>query len=154
MAVQKEKPDAKVPIGPWLVIFGGLLALGLGYLGMRNLFTGLVLQPPPIVGEWKAYRTPWRLTFNEDKTMVSATAPSGADDSQAWTSAKGTYRVDFFGTLWITLADAKVYTAQLRPELPNQFDIVDTGTDVVTVFERVQRLPPMPADVLRGSAAH
>jgi len=153
MSMPKEKLEAKVPIGPWLFVFGFLLALGLGYLGMRNLFSGVVLQPPPIVGEWQAYRTPWRLTFNEDETLVNSTGPSGADETQAWASAPGTYRIDFFGTLWVKLNDGRVYTAALRPELPNQFDLVESATDVVTVFERVQRLPPVPADVLRGTLA-
>lgn len=148
MATPEEKPDSTVPIGPWLFIFGGLLAAGLGYLGMRNVISGAVLQPPPIVGEWQAYRSPWRLTFNEDKTVVSAATSSGADDSPAPPATPGTYRVDFFGTLWVNLNDGRTYTAGLRPELPNQFDLVESATDVVTVFERVLRLPqPIPENV-------
>ncbi len=146
MSMPKEKPKAKVAIGLWLVVFGGLLALGLGYLGMRNLFSGIVLQPPKIVGEWQAYRTPWRLTFNEDKTLVSSKEPAQAEESQTWASAPGTYSIDFFGTLWVKLNDGRVYTATLRPDWPNQFDLVEAATDVVTVFERVHRLPPMPGD--------
>jgi hypothetical protein len=146
MGMPKEKPEAKVAIGLWLVVFGGLLALGLGYLGMRNLFSGVVLQPPPIVGEWQAYRTPWRLTFEEDKTLVSSKGPAQTDASEPWTSAPGTYSIDFFGTLWVKLNDGRVYTAMLRPDWPNQFDLVESATDVVTVFERVHRLPPMPGD--------
>jgi hypothetical protein len=150
----KGTSQGAVAIGPWLVVFGGLLLLGLGALGMRNMFSGVVLQPPAILGEWQAYRAPWRLRFDEDKALVSSTGPSAADETRDWASTPGTYRIDFFGTLWVELKDGRKFTAALRPELPNQFDLVDTGTDVVTVFERVRHLPPLPGDLSKGAPAN
>jgi hypothetical protein len=155
MSTPEETPERKkgaspgrVAIGPWLVVFGGLLLVGLVFYGTRNLFTGVVITPPPIVGEWQAYRTPWRLTFDKEKTVVSATGPSEPDQSQPWVSTPGTYRIDYFGTLWVNLNDGRQYTATLRPELPNQFDLVESATDIVTVFERVLRVPqPIPGNI-------
>lgn len=144
MTTPREAPEQRVPIGPWLVVFGILLLLGLGYLGTRSLFSGIVLKPPPIIGEWQAYRIPWRLTFNPDNTLVTSTGPSKEDPSQPWTSGAGTYSIDFFGTLWVKLNDGRAYTATLRTDLPNQFDLVESGTDIVTVFERVHRIAPLP----------
>jgi hypothetical protein len=144
---KSETPRGNVPIGPWLVVFGILLALGLGFLGMRNLFSGVVLKPPPIVGEWQAYRTPWRIVFDPDKTLVSSKGPAQSDASQPWVASPGTYSIDFFGTLWVTLSDGRAFSATLRPDWPNQFDLVESATDIVTVFERVLRLPPLPDDL-------
>lgn len=142
MSKPKETPARGTPIGPWLVVLTILLLVGLIYLGTRNLFSGVILNPPQIVGEWQAYRTPWRMTFNADKTITNSTGTS--DNSQPWTTGPGTYSIDYFGTLWVTLDNGKVYTATLRPELPNQFDLIESATDVVTVFERVQRAPLVP----------
>lgn len=151
MSSGKETPEGKAPIGPWLFVFGVLLVLGLGYLGMRNLFSGVTLKPPPIVGEWQAYRSPWRFTFNPDKSVVSTTDASGADDPESKAPVSGTYSIDYFGTLWVKLDNGKVYTATLRSDLPHQFDVVDSATDVVTVFERVRRLPSFPDEVPKAS---
>ncbi len=141
-------PKPAVVMGPWLVVFGGLLLLGIGYLGMRSMFSGIELKPPPIVGEWQAYRTPWRLTIGPDKTLVSSTGPAQPDASQPSTSTRGTYSIDPFGTLWVKLDDGKAYTATLRADWPNQFDLVESATDIVTVFERVLRVPqPIPENV-------
>jgi hypothetical protein len=144
MSMPKEAPQRAKPIGALLFVLGALLVMAMGYLAVRNLASGLVLKPPPIVGEWQAYRTPWRLAFDPDKTVVSSTGPAEKDSSQPWTSRPGTYSIDYFGTLWVTLNNGQVYTATLRADLPNQFDLIDSNTDVVTVFERILRLPTMP----------
>jgi hypothetical protein len=149
----KEAPRRATPIGALLVVLGALLVMAMGYLAVRNLSSGLVLKPTPIVGEWQAYRTPWRLAFDLDKTVVSSTAPAHADATDPWASAPGTYQIDFFGTLWVTLDNGAAYTATLRAERPNQFDLIDSRTDVVTVFERVPRLPRIPERAPKDSRA-
>jgi hypothetical protein len=156
MSMLKETPPRAprraAPIGALLFSLGLLLIMGIGYLAVRNIATGLVLTPPSIAGEWQAYRKDWRLKFDQDKTVVSSTGharsnPTDPETTIPAASISGTYKIDFFGTLWVTLSNGQVYTSTLRPELPNQFDVIDAATDVVTVFERVRILPPMPDDL-------
>ncbi|MGH6934883.1 MAG: hypothetical protein ACRED2_01625, partial [Methylocella sp.] len=66
--------------------------------------------------------------------------------SQAWTSGPGTYSVDYFGTLWVTLNNGKVYSAALTEENPNRFDLIESETLVPTVFEKVRTTNPKPPD--------
>lgn len=146
MSKPEETPERGIPIGRLVVILGVLLFFGLIFLvGTRNLFSGLVLSTPPVVGEWQANQAPWRLAFNEDKTLASSTGPSRAEESQSWTSVPGTYSIDFFGTLWVTLNNGKMYTAALKVDMPNRFDLIDSETFAVTVFERAQPISPSPA---------
>jgi hypothetical protein len=144
MSTPKETPERGIPVGRMLIILSVLLVLGLGYLGARDLFGGIVLTTPPVAGEWQAHRKLWRITFKPDKTLVSSTSPSQSDASQQWTSGAGTYTVNFFGTLWVTLDNGKIYSAALKADMPNRFDLIEFGTEDVTVFERVQPIKPKP----------
>lgn len=136
MSMPKETPEKGVPIGRIVAVLFMILFAGLIYLGTRSIFGGVVLETPPIVGEWQAEQYPWRLTFNEDQSIVSSTGPSPSDESQAWTSVPGKYSVDYFGTLWINLDNGKAYTAPLKVEMPNRFDLIESETFAVTVFQR------------------
>jgi hypothetical protein len=146
MSLQKETPERGAPAGRFVIVLTVILIVGLIFLlSTRGLFNQLTLKPPAVAGEWQAYREPWRLAFSEDKSVVSSTGPSPEDESQAWTSVPGTYSVDFFGTLWIALDNGKAYSATLQPDMPNRFDLIDSGTEAVTVFERTTPANPPPA---------
>lgn len=138
MSMPKETPEKGVPIGRIVAVLFATLFAGLIYLGTRSLLSGVVLETPPVVGEWQAEQAPWRLTFNEDQTIISSTGPSQSDESQAWTSVPGKYSVDYFGTLWITLDNGKAYTASLKLDMPNRFDLVQSETFAVSVFQRIK----------------
>lgn len=142
-----EKPNG-VPVGRLIVIFGAVGLIGLVALGAKQMISAISIVKTPIVGEWRAANKPWRLVFLPDKTVVSSTGPSQANSSQAWTSAPGAYSVDYFGTLWVTLENGRRYTATLTPETPNRFDLVESESAGVTVFERAPAPKPNPSDLL------
>ena len=101
------------------------------------------LETIPLTGEWRAKDKPWRLEFRADKTVVSSKGASQPDAPQAWTSEPGTYKVDYFGTLWVKLKNGGIYSAVLAPPpgtmappSPNRFDLIESETESVTVFNR------------------
>ncbi|MBO0733672.1 MAG: hypothetical protein J2P49_05005 [Methylocapsa sp.] len=119
-----------------LSIFGGAVLI---LMGTRTLTERVKLSSVPIAGEWQASHKPWRIEFKPDNTIVSIAGPAAADPSA---KGKGTYKVDYFGTLWVTLDDGRTYKATLSPEMPNRFDLIEMTTENVTVFEKAQ--PPKP----------
>jgi len=135
-----------VPLGRILIILSLFGLPGLIYLGVRHLGSYVKIVDIPIVGEWQAPGKPWRIEFRPDKTLVSSTSPSQPSPSQAWTSGPGTYSVDYFGTLWVTLNNGKVYSAALTEENPNRFDLIESETLVPTVFEKVRTTNPKGPD--------
>jgi hypothetical protein len=135
-----------VALGRILIILTVFAIPGLVYLGTRRLGNYVKIVDIPIVGEWRAPAKPWRIVFRPDKTLVSFTSPSQPSASQAWTSGRGTYSVDYFGTLWVTLSNGKIYSAALAAENPNRFDLIESDTLVPTVFEKVPPSEPTPPD--------
>ncbi|HUB64741.1 MAG TPA: hypothetical protein VL996_09920 [Methylocella sp.] len=145
MSEPKKTPYQGIPVGRMLVILCVFGVLGLGLYGGRELIHMVKLTNFPITGEWQASGKPWRIEFRADKTLVSAQL----GDSQAPAPETGTYKVDYFGNLWVMLKSGRTYSAalapiagELTPPTPNRFDLIDTTTDNVTVFERV--LPEKP----------
>ncbi len=137
-----KKPRQGIPLERVLIalsLFGAVLLL---FFGGRTLTERVKLDSVSIAGEWQALRQPWHMELKPDKTIVSSTGPSQADASKPSTAGKGTYKVDFFGTLWVTLDNGKVFKAILNPEMPNRFDLVQMDTEGVTVFERVAQPNP------------
>jgi hypothetical protein len=135
-----------VPIGRILIILTVFAVPGLVYLGVRRLGNYVKIVDIPIVGEWQASSKPWRIVFRPDKTLVSSTSPSQPSASQAWSSGPGTYSVDYFGTLWVTLNNGKIYSAALAAENPTRFDLIESDTLVPTVFEKVPPPESTPSD--------
>ncbi len=138
----KKAPRQGIPVEKILVALGIFGFVGLVFLGVRTLTERVKLDSVPLAGEWQAIRNPWRIEFRPDNTVVSANGPSQPGAAQAQAVGKGSYKVDFFGTLWVTLDNGRVFTSVLVPQMPNRFDLIESATESVTVFERVS--PPKP----------
>ena len=54
--------------------------------------------------------------------------------------------MDYYGTLWVKLNNGKTYSAALKEESPDRFDLIESETLVPTVFEKVAPAKPMPPD--------
>ena len=147
MSSPTKRSDNGVPLGRILIILSVFAFPGLIYLGVRHLGGNVKIVDIPIVGEWQAPGRPWRIVFRPDMTLVTSTSPSQPSASQTWTSGPGTYKVDYYGTLWVKLKNGKVYSAALAEENPNRFDLIESETLVPTVFEKVappESKPPEP----------
>lgn len=143
----KKKPREGIPLERILImasIFGLVLLL---FYGIRTLTERVKFNSIPVAGEWQAQRKPWRIEFKPDNTIVSSTGPSQTDASQPGTSGGGKYKVDYFGTLWVTLDNGRVLKATLSTEMPNRFDLIEMDTEGVTVFDRVPQPEPNPPPV-------
>jgi hypothetical protein len=140
MSTPAQQPKKGVPVERVLVVLGVMLVLGLIFLGTRGMFSQITLTTIPVTGEWQSKDKPWHLTFRPDKTLVSSAGSS---------QESGTYSVNYFGTLWVKLNSGKLYTAELSSAQPNRFDLIDTSTEVPTVFERTQPITP---ESVTGSA--
>jgi hypothetical protein len=146
MSSPTTPPEKGVPIGRILLILSVFGIPGIVYLGVRHLGSYIKIVDIPIVGEWQSPGKPWRIVFRPDKTLVTSTSPSQSSASQAWTSGPGTYSVDYYGTLWVKLNNGKIYSAALKEESPDRFDLIESETLVPTVFEKVAPGKPMPPD--------
>jgi len=147
-----------IPVGLLIVILGTVGVIGLVGIGLWGLSGTIKLSTFPVNGEWEAKGKPWQLAFRENKTIVSSTAPAQQSATQAWTSEPGTYKVDYYGTLWVMLKNGKTYTASLAPPpgdlapvSTNRFDLIELDTQAVTVFERIAPAVPKQPDALKQS---
>jgi hypothetical protein len=144
----KKKQREGIPLERILIalgLFGGAILI---FMGGRTLTERFKINTVPIAGEWQAQRKPWRIEFKPDNTIISSTGPSQPDATPGGTPGSGKYKIDYFGTLWVTLADGKVFKATPSPEMPNRFDLIEMDTEGVTVFDRVTQpnpAPPAPA---------
>jgi hypothetical protein len=132
-----------IEVGLLVIILGTVLVVGLVGAGVWSLYGSINLTDFPVNGEWRAQGKPWHLEFRADKTIISSTAPSASAPPQTWISEPGTYKVDYFGNLWVMLKSGKTYTATLvpppgglAPVSLNRFDLIETIVESVTVFER------------------
>ena len=158
MNTPRKRSETGIPVGTLVVVLGVVGILGLIGIGVWSLSGNIKLSTIPITGEWQAEGKPWRLEFRADKTVVSSTSTSQPGASQAWTPQPGAYRVDYFGTLWVTLKDGRIYSASLAPPpgslgaaTPNRFDLIESGTEAVTVFDRMSPLNPKPPESQKQS---
>jgi hypothetical protein len=151
MSLPKKRSETGIPVGLLIVVLGTIGVIGLIAMGAWSLSGMVKLSTIPITGEWQAKGRPWRMELRADKTVVSSTGPSQPGASQAWSSEPGTYRVDYFGTLWVTLKNGRIYSADLAPApetmapaTTNRFDLIESGTEAVTMFEKVLPAKPTP----------
>lgn len=133
MSPPAQQPKKGVPVERVLITLGVIGVLGLLFLGTRGLVSQVSFTKLPVAGEWQSKDKSWHLTFHPDKTLASSGGPSRSDSQQS-----GTYSVNYFGTLWVTLKNGKIYSAELSPANPNRFDLIESDSQVPTVFERVE----------------
>jgi hypothetical protein len=152
MALPKKASGAGLPVGALLIFIGLIGVVGLAVFGAWGLFGMVKLASVPVAGEWQAKGKPWRIELRADKTVVSSTGSVQPDAPQAWTSEPGAYKVDYFGNLWLKLKSGKIYTSILTPPPgaqappnPDRFDLIESGTEAVTVFDRVPAKSKPPA---------
>ena len=126
----KKEPRGGIPLERILIALSIVGIVLLLFYGLRVLTERVKLDTVPVAGDWQAQRQPWRMELKPDHTIASSDGPSGK------------YKVDYFGTLWITLDNGKVFKATLNPEMPNRFDLIQMDTEGVTVFERVSQPKP------------
>lgn len=151
MNTRAPRSERGIPVTTLVVVLGAIGLLGLIAIGGWSLSGNIKLDTIPVTGEWQAEGKPWRLEFRADKSVVSSIAAS--QQAQAWTSEQGTYRVDYYGTLWVTLKGGKIYSASLAPQqgalvptVTNRFDLIESGTEAVTVFDRKTPIQPKPPE--------
>lgn len=153
MVLPTKRSETGIPVGLLIIVLGSLGVIGLVGFSTWSLMGMVKLETIPMTGEWQAKGKPWRLDFRADKTVVSSMRSSQTDASQAWALEPGTYRIDYFGTLWVKLKNGGIYSAVLAPPPgamapldPNRFDLIQSGTEAVTVFDRTSPLNPKPLD--------
>jgi hypothetical protein len=134
MIAPAPQPRKGVPVERVLIVLGVVGVLGLVFLGVRGLISQVSFTTVPVVGEWQSKDKSWRLALRPDKTLVSS-----SDSSQE----SGTYSVNYFGTLWVKLKSGKLYSAELSPSNPNRIDLIESGTEIPTEFERTEPIKPL-----------
>ena len=149
---ERKNKHEGIPVGRMLIVLTVIGIAGLAVYGARGLFSMVKITDFPITGEWQAKGKPWRIDFRSDKTVVSLTDPSQAGASQATASEPGTYKLDYFGNLWVMLKNGRTFTASLTPPSESggmaasppldRFDLIESGTESVTVFEKLRPAQP------------
>ncbi len=158
MCPPTKRSETGIPVGLLIIVLGVLGVIGLIAFGAWSLVGMVKLETIPVTGEWQAKGKPWRIELRADKTVVSSTGSSQPGASQTWTPEPGTYKVDYFGTLWVTLKNGKIYSAALIPPpgtlvpvSPDRFDLIESGTESVTMFDRTSPSKPKPAGSPKNS---
>ncbi|MCL2453131.1 MAG: hypothetical protein FWD08_05720 [Alphaproteobacteria bacterium] len=134
--IARRRNGPGIPVSALVGFLSVIGLLGLIAIGGWSLSGNIKLNTIPVVGEWQAKGKAWRLDLRPDKTVVS----SSEGDTE-----EGVYRVDYFGNLWVTLKSGKIYSANLAPPqnalaptIQDRFDLVESGSDAVTVFDKLQ----------------
>lgn len=131
-----------IPVSALVGFLSVIGLLGLIAIGGWSLSGNIKLNTIPVVGEWQAKGRAWRLDLRPDKTVVSSSEEG---------TEPGVYRVDYFGNLWVTLKSGKIYSANLAPPqnalaptIQDRFDLVESGTGAVIVFDKLKAVPDAP----------
>lgn len=107
-----------------------LIGVGVtGFMEQRHLQTAGSVSDSSILGEWRATDKPWRIIFRADKTLGMTIGDSSDPEPGAYQLASG-------GMVSVTLKNGKTFTATFREFTPNQFDLVDSEKQAVTVFAK------------------
>jgi hypothetical protein len=147
-----------------IVILGVVFIIGYNRLSIAKLQRSLPNANNEIVGEWRSTRGPEHLVFRADKsvsmiTPAQSNAPPAASPAEAPASAApeaetaapaapeaaaplvGKYQLSEAGKVYVDLSDGKRYTTTISPLNKNRFDFIDTYTDAVTTYERMDKEP-------------
>jgi hypothetical protein len=143
-----------------IVVVGFLAIIGYNRLNLVRLQRSLPNVNDKIVGEWKAERGPEQLVFRSDDS-VTLTVPahpaegngSAADETSGPPPVTGKYKLTQGGRIYIQLMNGKKYSTTISPINPNRFDLIDSDTDGVTTYDRVNAPAPGAANEAPAPAA-
>lgn len=132
-----------------IVVVGFLAIIGYNRLNLVRLQRSLPNVNDKIVGEWKAERGPEHLVFRSDDS-VTLTVPAhpaegngpAADETSGPPPVTGKYKLAQGGRIYIQLMNGKKYSTTISPINPNRFDLIDSETDGVTTYDRVNAPAP------------
>ena len=132
-----------------IVVVGFLAIIGYNRLNLVRLQRSLPNVNEKIVGEWKAERGQEHLVFRSDAS-VSMTVPapaaegseSAAEGSSGPPPVTGKYKLTQGGRIYMQLMNGKKYHTTISPINPNRFDLIDSETDGVTTYDRVNAPGP------------
>ncbi len=124
-----------------IVVVGFLAIIGYNRLNLVRLQHSLPNVNDKIVGEWKAERGPEHLVFRSDEsvsmTVPPAAAAGGESAAEGPPPVTGKYKLTQGGRIYIQLMNGKKYQTTISPINPNRFDLIDSETDGVTTYDRV-----------------
>ncbi len=128
-----------------IVVVGFLAIIGYNRLNLVRLQRSLPNVNDKIVGEWKAERGPEHLVFRSDESVsmtVPPPAPTGGESAAEGTTSgappvTGKYKLTQGGRIYIQLLNGRKYHTTISPINPNRFDLIDSETDGVTTYDRV-----------------
>jgi hypothetical protein len=143
-----------------IVVVGFLAIIGYNRLNLVRLQRSLPNVNDKIVGEWKAERGPEHLVFRSDDS-VTLTVPahpaegngSAADETNGPPPVTGKYKLTQGGRIYIQLMNGKKYSTTISPINPNRFDLIDSETDGVTTYDRMNAPAPGAAKEAPAPAA-
>jgi hypothetical protein len=143
-----------------IVVVGFLAIIGYNRLNLVRLQRSLPNVNDKIVGEWKAERGPEHLVFRSDDS-VTLTVPahpaegngSAADETSGPPPVTGKYKLTQGGRIYIQLMNGKKYSTTISPINPNRFDLIDSETDGVTTYDRMNAPAPGAAKEAPAPAA-
>lgn len=132
-----------------IVVVGFLAIIGYNRLNLVRLQRSLPNVNDKIVGEWKAERGPEHLVFRSDDS-VTLTVPAhpaegngpAADETSGPPPVTGKYKLTQGGRIYIQLMNGKKYSTTISPINPNRFDLIDSETDGVTTYDRMNAPAP------------
>ena len=132
-----------------IVVVGFLAIIGYNRLNLVRLQRSLPNVNERIVGEWKAERGQEHLVFRSDESVsmtVPAPAAEGSESASEGTSGPppvtGKYKLTQGGRIYLQLMNGKKYHTTISPINPNRFDLIDSETDGVTTYDRVNAPGP------------
>jgi hypothetical protein len=132
-----------------IVVVGFLAIIGYNRLNIVRLQRSLPNVNDKIVGEWKAERGTEHLVFRSDESVsmtLPAPAAEGSESAAEGTSGPppvtGKYKLTQGGRIYVQLLNGKKYHTTISPINPNRFDLIDSDTDAVTTYDRVNAPAP------------
>jgi len=126
-----------------VVVVGFLAIIGYNRLNLVRLQRSLPNVNDKIVGEWKSERGPAHLLFRSDDSVSMTLPPAAAGDESGAGGASGPppvtgkYKLTQGGRIYIQLMNGKKYHTTISPINPNRFDLIDSETDGVTTYDRL-----------------
>lgn len=114
------------------VSLGVFAVIGIYGLAARQSIRAAPKVDVPIVGIWISSDKPWRLVFRPDRTLDMSFDVA----SEPGSLVAGSYKLESTGWVKIKLENGRVFTTNLKTQIPDRFDLIDAETEGVSTFER------------------